>query len=76
MRRHEHIYRHPQDPVTIFRDQYAKQKEVRHWTLAEMREEFLKTRAPTKKKLPWLKMADFGTNAMPKSGSLGTTPTY
>ena len=57
-------------PVTIFRDQYAKQKEVRHWTLAEMREEILKTRAPTKKKLPWLKMADFGTNAMPKSGSL------
>jgi P4 family phage/plasmid primase-like protien len=56
--------------VTIFRDQYAKKMDVRQWTLPEMRDEVLKTSAATKKKLPWLKMADFGTSAMPKSGSL------
>jgi hypothetical protein len=55
--------------VTIFRDQYAMKKDVRQWTLPEMRDEFLNTSAATKKKLPWVKMADFGTNAA-KSGSL------
>jgi hypothetical protein len=56
--------------VTIFHDQYAKNKEVRHWSLTEMRDEILKTTAATKKKLPWIKMAEFGANPMPKSGSL------
>ncbi|MET4301129.1 P4 family phage/plasmid primase-like protein [Bradyrhizobium sp. RT9b] len=57
-------------PVTIFADQYAKKKEVRQWSLAEMRSEVLKTTAATKKELPWIKMAEFGANVMPRSGSL------
>ena len=55
--------------VTIFYDPYAKRKDERHWAIAEMRDEILKTRATTKMKLPLLKMADFGANATEK-GSL------
>ncbi len=55
--------------ITIFMDQYAKKKGVRQWTLAEMRDKILQTTAATKKKLPWLKMADFGNKTTDK-GSL------
>jgi hypothetical protein len=55
--------------VTTFRDQLAKERKRQHWSIPELREIVLKTGADTKKKLPWLKCADFGEKGTPK-GSL------
>lgn len=55
--------------VTIFTDQFAKKMNVQQMTLADVRSLVLKARAPTKKKLPWLKLAHFG-NKVTAKGSL------
>jgi hypothetical protein len=55
--------------VTFFADQYAKKKVVKQLTLGDILEMVLHVRAPTKKKLPWLKLATFGNKTTGK-GSL------
>jgi hypothetical protein len=55
--------------ITTFRDHLAKKRERQHWSLPELREIVLQTCADTKKKLPWLKCADFGEKKTDK-GSL------
>ena len=55
--------------VTFFADQYAKKKVVKQLTLGDILEMVLHVRAPTKKKLPWLKLATFGDKTTGK-GSL------
>lgn len=52
--------------VTLFADQFARKKEMHQWTLAEMRDVVVNTSAPTKKDLPWLKLATFGSKKTPK----------
>jgi P4 family phage/plasmid primase-like protien len=52
--------------VTLFTDQFARKKDLRQWTLAEMRDAVLSTSAPTKRDLPWLKLATFGSKKTKK----------
>lgn len=47
--------------VTGFKDVYAKTKSSGALTLPELRDRILSANAPTKDKLPWLKLATFGT---------------
>jgi hypothetical protein len=54
---------------TIFKDYGATRKKEHTASLAELREGILKTAAPTKAELPWLKLARFGEKKT-KKGSL------
>jgi putative DNA primase/helicase len=55
--------------VTTFRDHLALECERQYFSLPEMRDVVLRTVAETKKKLPWLKFAEFGDKRTAK-GSL------
>jgi len=53
--------------VTTFRDHLAQDCERQHLSLPQMRDMVLQTHADTKKKLPWLKCADFGEKRTAKA---------
>src|SRR5262245_27759743 len=56
--------------VTFFKDEFAKTYTTDVLTLGEVQELMLATTAPTKKGLPWFKLARFGDKRNDKSGSL------
>ena len=53
--------------VTFFPDQWAKSQHRESLTLAELRDLIQNTSEPTKNKLPWLKLATFGTKRSEKN---------
>jgi hypothetical protein len=56
--------------VTFFRDEFAKTYTTDLLTLGELQALILGTTAPTKKGLPWLKFARFGSKRKQETGSL------
>jgi hypothetical protein len=57
--------------ITGFSDFYAKTKKVGILTLPELQTRILSASAPTKDKLPWVKLASFGKEPMPPDPATG-----